>query len=149
MMHGKKGKVEYGINVEGSAFSCDPDDRLGTSKWNLKVVLLALCLLHFSFVISFNISILQQIFYCHTLLLKNQSLLIEVNILIVICSNIFHAVIYSFIIFCICFQNFSRLLQSPLRLVDMEIPVRQQCWKPNEFKSNNFFFLIPFLNFRE
>ncbi|ESW19401.1 hypothetical protein PHAVU_006G121800 [Phaseolus vulgaris] len=54
MMHGKKGKVEYGINVEGSAFSCDPDDRLGTSKWNLK--------------------------------------------------------------------NFSRLLQSPLRLVDMEIP---------------------------
>jgi len=59
MMHGKKGKVEYGINVEGSAFSCDPDDRLGTSKWNLKVVLLALCLLHFSFVISFNISILQ------------------------------------------------------------------------------------------
>ncbi|KAL2329160.1 hypothetical protein Fmac_022587 [Flemingia macrophylla] len=30
------GKVEYGINVEDSAFSCDPDDKLGKSKWNLK-----------------------------------------------------------------------------------------------------------------
>ncbi|KAK7407801.1 hypothetical protein VNO78_09894 [Psophocarpus tetragonolobus] len=36
MIHGEKGTVEYGVNVEGSAFSCDPDDRLGTSKWNLK-----------------------------------------------------------------------------------------------------------------
>ncbi|KAK7308277.1 hypothetical protein VNO77_41879 [Canavalia gladiata] len=54
MVHGEKGTVEYGVNIEGSAFSCDPDDRLGTSKWNLK--------------------------------------------------------------------NFSRLLQSPLRLVDKEIP---------------------------
>ncbi|XP_014490893.1 lysine-specific demethylase JMJ706-like [Vigna radiata var. radiata] len=54
MMHGEKGTVEYGVNVEGSAFSCDPDDKLGISKWNLK--------------------------------------------------------------------NFSRLLQSPLRLVDREIP---------------------------
>ncbi|BAT98728.1 hypothetical protein VIGAN_10005400 [Vigna angularis var. angularis] len=36
MMHGEKGTVEYGVNVEGSAFSCDPDDRLGISKWNLK-----------------------------------------------------------------------------------------------------------------
>ncbi|CAJ1932976.1 unnamed protein product [Sphenostylis stenocarpa] len=31
MTHGEKGTVEYGVNVEGSAFSCDPDDRLGTS----------------------------------------------------------------------------------------------------------------------
>ncbi|KAJ1376380.1 JmjN domain [Sesbania bispinosa] len=54
MAHGEKGTVEYGVNVEGTAFSCDPNDRLGTSKWNLK--------------------------------------------------------------------NFSRLLQSPLRLVDREIP---------------------------
>ncbi|XP_061357216.1 lysine-specific demethylase JMJ13-like [Gastrolobium bilobum] len=54
MAHGVKGTVEYGVNIEGSAFSCDPHDRLGTSKWNL--------------------------------------------------------------------QNFSRLLQSPLRLVDKEIP---------------------------
>ncbi|KAH1139021.1 hypothetical protein AAZX31_10G181500 [Glycine max] len=36
MAHGEKGTVEYGVNVEGSAFSCDPNDRLGTSKWNLK-----------------------------------------------------------------------------------------------------------------
>lgn len=37
MMHGEKGTVEYGVNIEGSVFSCDPDDRLGTSKFNLKV----------------------------------------------------------------------------------------------------------------
>ncbi|XP_027362431.1 lysine-specific demethylase JMJ706-like [Abrus precatorius] len=36
MARGEKGTVEYGVNIEGSAFSCDPDDRLGTSKWNLK-----------------------------------------------------------------------------------------------------------------
>ncbi|TKY67763.1 Lysine-specific demethylase JMJ706 [Spatholobus suberectus] len=36
MAHGKKGTVEYGINIEGSAFSCDPNDKLGKSKWNLK-----------------------------------------------------------------------------------------------------------------
>ncbi|KAK7310245.1 hypothetical protein RJT34_07640 [Clitoria ternatea] len=54
MAHGEKETVEYGVNVEGSAFSCDPHDRLGTSKWNL--------------------------------------------------------------------QNFSRLLQSPLRLADRKIP---------------------------
>ncbi|KAG5008515.1 hypothetical protein JHK82_026444 [Glycine max] len=36
MAQGEKGTVEYGVNVEGSAFSCDPNDRLGTSKWNLK-----------------------------------------------------------------------------------------------------------------
>ncbi|CAL0329335.1 unnamed protein product [Lupinus luteus] len=36
MAHGDKGTVEYGVNVEGSAFSCDPNDKLGRSKWNLK-----------------------------------------------------------------------------------------------------------------
>ncbi|XP_019465230.1 PREDICTED: lysine-specific demethylase JMJ706-like isoform X1 [Lupinus angustifolius] len=36
MAHGRKGTVEYGVNVEGSAFSCDPNDKLGRSKWNLK-----------------------------------------------------------------------------------------------------------------
>lgn len=37
MACGKKGTVEYGVNVEGSAFSSDPNDHLGKSKWNLKV----------------------------------------------------------------------------------------------------------------
>ncbi|KAJ1422113.1 JmjN domain [Sesbania bispinosa] len=36
MVYGEKGTVEYGVNIEGSAFSCDPDDKLGKSKWNLK-----------------------------------------------------------------------------------------------------------------
>ncbi|PNY04674.1 lysine-specific demethylase 5D-like protein [Trifolium pratense] len=36
MIHGEKGAVEYGVNIEGSVFSCDPDDKLGTSKFNLK-----------------------------------------------------------------------------------------------------------------
>ncbi|KAJ7982670.1 Lysine-specific demethylase [Quillaja saponaria] len=36
MSHGKKRTVEYGVNVEGSAFSCDPSDQLGKSKWNLQ-----------------------------------------------------------------------------------------------------------------
>ncbi|WJX10597.1 hypothetical protein P8452_01295 [Trifolium repens] len=36
MIHGEKGSVEYGVNIEGSVFSCDPDDKLGTSKLNLK-----------------------------------------------------------------------------------------------------------------
>lgn len=35
---GRKGTVEYAINIEGSAFSCAPNDQLGKSKWNLKVV---------------------------------------------------------------------------------------------------------------
>ncbi|KAI9110596.1 hypothetical protein K1719_018462 [Acacia pycnantha] len=34
--YGEMGTVEYGVNVEGSAFSCDPHDKLGKSKWNLK-----------------------------------------------------------------------------------------------------------------
>ncbi|XP_059667398.1 lysine-specific demethylase JMJ13-like isoform X2 [Cornus florida] len=34
--HGKKGTVEYGANVDGSAFSSHPHDQLGRSKWNLK-----------------------------------------------------------------------------------------------------------------
>ncbi|KAG2708911.1 hypothetical protein I3760_05G214900 [Carya illinoinensis] len=33
---GKKETVEYGVNVDGSAFSSDPRDQLGKSKWNLK-----------------------------------------------------------------------------------------------------------------
>lgn len=37
MASGKKGTVEYGVNVEGSAFSTNPNDLLGKSKWNLKV----------------------------------------------------------------------------------------------------------------
>lgn len=37
MEFGEKGTVEYGVNIEGSAFSCDPNDKLGKSKWNLKV----------------------------------------------------------------------------------------------------------------
>ncbi|KAF2306680.1 hypothetical protein GH714_020384 [Hevea brasiliensis] len=35
---GKEETVEYAINVDGSAFSSDPDDQLGASKWNLKGV---------------------------------------------------------------------------------------------------------------
>lgn len=39
MIQGKKGTVEYGINVDGSAFSCSPADPLAQSNWNLKVYL--------------------------------------------------------------------------------------------------------------
>ncbi|RVX01648.1 Lysine-specific demethylase JMJ706 [Vitis vinifera] len=35
---GRKGTVEYAINIDGSAFSCAPNDQLGKSKWNLKVL---------------------------------------------------------------------------------------------------------------
>ncbi|XP_059434772.1 lysine-specific demethylase JMJ13-like [Corylus avellana] len=38
LAHGKKRTVEYGVNVDGSAFSCDPNDQLGKSKWNLKIL---------------------------------------------------------------------------------------------------------------
>ncbi|KAK9272983.1 hypothetical protein L1049_003363 [Liquidambar formosana] len=38
MAYGKKGTVEYAINVDGSAFSSDPRDQLGKSKWNLKTL---------------------------------------------------------------------------------------------------------------
>ncbi|KAF2306687.1 hypothetical protein GH714_020443 [Hevea brasiliensis] len=38
MSSGKEETVEYAINVDGSAFSSDPDDQLGASKWNLKGV---------------------------------------------------------------------------------------------------------------
>lgn len=34
----RKGTVEYAINIDGSAFSCAPNDQLGKSKWNLKVL---------------------------------------------------------------------------------------------------------------
>ncbi|MED6194978.1 hypothetical protein PIB30_033702 [Stylosanthes scabra] len=36
MVNGEKATVEYGVNIEGSAFSCHPNDKLGRSKWNLK-----------------------------------------------------------------------------------------------------------------
>ncbi|XP_021899644.1 lysine-specific demethylase JMJ706-like [Carica papaya] len=36
MAHGRKETVEYGVNIEGSGFSSDPNDQLGNSKWNLK-----------------------------------------------------------------------------------------------------------------
>ncbi|PSS04562.1 Lysine-specific demethylase [Actinidia chinensis var. chinensis] len=38
MARGKKGTVEYGVNIDGSAFSCAPCDQLGRSKWNLKTL---------------------------------------------------------------------------------------------------------------
>ncbi|KAJ9185590.1 hypothetical protein P3X46_005202 [Hevea brasiliensis] len=38
MSSGKEETVEYAINVDGSAFSSDPDDQLGASKWNLKTL---------------------------------------------------------------------------------------------------------------
>ncbi|KAK2972866.1 hypothetical protein RJ640_028394 [Escallonia rubra] len=38
MMHGKNETVEYGINVDGSAFSSASNDRLARSKWNLKTL---------------------------------------------------------------------------------------------------------------
>lgn len=34
---GRISNVEYGCDIEGSAFSTSPKDPLGTSKWNLKV----------------------------------------------------------------------------------------------------------------
>jgi len=86
MMHGEKGTVEYGVNVEGSAFSCDPDDRLGTSKWNLKVVFL-ICMLT-----PFLCSVLLTSASCNRLLIVIASQKLEsadVNILVVDCSNIF------------------------------------------------------------
>ncbi|KAM0005039.1 putative transcription factor & chromatin remodeling &Metalloenzymes JmjC family [Helianthus debilis subsp. tardiflorus] len=36
MTRGKKGTVEYGVNVDGSAFSSSFHDHLANSKWNLK-----------------------------------------------------------------------------------------------------------------
>ncbi|KAJ0475728.1 putative [histone H3]-dimethyl-L-lysine(36) demethylase [Helianthus annuus] len=35
MTRGKKGTVEYGVNVDGSAFSSSSDDHLANNKWNL------------------------------------------------------------------------------------------------------------------
>ena len=48
MALGEKGKVEYGVNVEGGAFSLDPADRLGTSFEGCFSIYLLL-LLHFCF----------------------------------------------------------------------------------------------------
>lgn len=36
MARGKKRTVEYGADLDATAFSCDPSDLLGKSKWNLK-----------------------------------------------------------------------------------------------------------------
>ncbi|XP_060206392.1 lysine-specific demethylase JMJ13-like [Lycium barbarum] len=38
MVHAKKGMVEYGINIDGSAFSSTSTDPLGSSKWNFKIL---------------------------------------------------------------------------------------------------------------
>lgn len=38
MAFGKTESVEYACDVDGSAFSSSPDDPLGKSKWNLKVI---------------------------------------------------------------------------------------------------------------
>ncbi|KAJ8537019.1 hypothetical protein K7X08_035420 [Anisodus acutangulus] len=38
MVHAKKGMVEYGLNVDGSAFSSTFTDPLGSSKWNFKIL---------------------------------------------------------------------------------------------------------------
>ncbi|XP_016459226.1 lysine-specific demethylase JMJ13-like [Nicotiana tabacum] len=38
MVHAKKGMVEYGINIDGSAFSSTFNDPLGSSKWNFKIL---------------------------------------------------------------------------------------------------------------
>lgn len=37
---GKTETVEYACDVDGSAFSSSPGDELGSSKWNLKVLIL-------------------------------------------------------------------------------------------------------------
>lgn len=39
MMTQEKNKkmVEYGVNVDGSAFSSEKNDQLGRTKWNMKV----------------------------------------------------------------------------------------------------------------
>lgn len=37
---GKMETVEYACDVDGSAFSSSPTDQLGSSKWNLKVLIL-------------------------------------------------------------------------------------------------------------
>ena len=36
---GKTETVEYACDVDGSAFSSSPNDQLGKSKWNLKVLI--------------------------------------------------------------------------------------------------------------
>lgn len=60
MEHGEKETIEYGVNVEGSAFSCDPHDKLGRSKWNLKVIIiqiimcLSFCSLSYIYILLMN-----------------------------------------------------------------------------------------------
>ncbi|KAK9098621.1 hypothetical protein Syun_025666 [Stephania yunnanensis] len=37
--YGKTDSVEYACDIDGSAFSTSPNDQLGKSKWNLKVLI--------------------------------------------------------------------------------------------------------------
>lgn len=56
----KRGTVEYGINIDGSAFSSTFSDPLGSSKWNFKVLLILLLLaLHHS-VLCYHLSSLSM-----------------------------------------------------------------------------------------
>lgn len=59
---GKTQAVEYACDIDGSAFSSSPNDQLGKSKWNLKVLTFLLsissCFLlveYFFFVFFFNL----------------------------------------------------------------------------------------------
>lgn len=52
---GRKGTVEYAINIDGSAFSCAPNDQLGKSKWNLKVLNLSSVILFVFLAVSVHI----------------------------------------------------------------------------------------------
>ena len=49
MEKGKRGTVEYAINVDGSAFSRSSGDPLSGSKWNLKVAFRCPKFLHLVF----------------------------------------------------------------------------------------------------
>lgn len=53
---GKKEMVEYGINIDGSAFSSSVNDPLGASNWNLNVATNStslICLLDSDFIYTF------------------------------------------------------------------------------------------------
>lgn len=45
---GKMESVEYACDIDGSAFSSSPNDQLGRSKWNLKVLLFCHAVMCFS-----------------------------------------------------------------------------------------------------
>lgn len=77
MVHAKKGMVEYGINIDGSAFSSTFNDPLGSSKWNFKVLhkCFLLVLLRPSAFFCYHLSSLLKMEHILSLLL-----LIEVHI---------------------------------------------------------------------